>query len=208
MRRGRKPKTFYRKRRQFRGRRIRRKNRMLIHYFKRTYVRTQVITNAGFVPVYSNPGATIYNQYRLSDMPNYQDFTDLYDTYKICGIREKFVFEHNSSEIGSDEVPNLLTCNDFNDVTAPASENEMLEYSSFKVSRMDKPIKRYFRPTCSSTTSGVARFIKSTWIPTSVSANIHCGLKIAVNTNDTATGTTFGTVKIYTTYYIACRTPR
>lgn len=184
-----------------------------IHLFKRTVLQTVAITNAGFVGAQTLFG-TLGIEHQLDSLPNYSDFTNMYDSYKICGIKKKFVFNRNNADVqlttAGAELPMLLTVNDFNDKTDPANENAMLEYASFKQARLDRPVKRYFRPSIllGDGTSTTSNSVKSRWLSTADADAEHFGLKWAVNTVSTATGATIGTLKVYTTYYIACRTPR
>lgn len=201
-------------RRKYGNRQMIMKKGRIIHFFKRTFKQEVSITNAGFVAIPSETAAPRYNDFRLDQLPNYTDFTNLYDTYKICGIRRKYVFNRNSSDMGDTtaghEIPMLITVNDSNDTTALTNENEGLEYASFKQNRLDRPTKRYFRPFISSISAAVPNnnMVRSRWLSTAEPDYIHCGMKEAVDTISSAAGATIGTLCIYTTYYIACRTPK
>lgn len=95
----------YRRRRIFKRRpyrRVRRYKRRYvkrrpshIHYFKRTKVDEFTITNAGFVAIKSDVADGTYNAFQLDQLPNYAEFTELYDTYKICAIKQKFIYNRN-----------------------------------------------------------------------------------------------------------------
>lgn len=199
-------------RRKFGRRQMIMKKGRIIHFFKRSFKQEISITNSGFQAITSD--GTNYNDFKLNQLPNYSDFTNLYDTYKICGIRQKFVFNRNNADVSVTspitELPMLVTVNDFNDDGALANENEALEYSTFKQARLDRPIKRYFRPTEQTVAGGTTStdYMKSKWTSTEAPERIHRGLKVAVDTINSASGTTIGTLCIYTTYYVACRTPK
>lgn len=185
-----------------------------IHYFKRTYTYTVDVTgNANaFIPVLT-ASAGGYNRFRLSDCPNYGDFTDLYDSYKICGIKRKYVFNANSAEtnVSSYGLPRLVTVNDWNDITAAANESEMLEYASCKISRLDKVCKRFFKPTTtiSDAVQGNYQVQKREWFDCATGADQnHHGLKEALIINSTNEAERIGYLHIYTTLYLAFRSPR
>lgn len=188
---------------------VRVKNGRTIHYFKRTRVDSWLI-NEDFKPIPSYYNVTpSYNTFKLDHVPNYSDFTNLYDSYKICGIRRKYIFDRNTN-IATDvdtvrELPRLITVNDFNDQNALTSENEALQYASCKIRRLDRPISRYFRPTQLDYNGATTR--KSTWNSTATPNQVaFYGIKEAsVQQTDNVTT---GTLHIYTTYYVACRTPR
>lgn len=194
---------FYKK---YRGSRFNRRG-IKVHYFKRTVVSVSTdITNSGFQACIAGE---LNNT--LSELPNYTEFTDLYDSYKICAIKKKFVFNRNSAAVGTAgyEIPQLITVNDFNQSsTVLASESEALQYASYKSVPMTRPITRYFRPCQLFTATGVVNAVKSRWNPTANVAIEHVGLKHAYMTFNTSTGITLGQVKTYTTFYLACRTPK
>lgn len=196
-----KPRT-YRKRFSRAGSKRSSKRGILTHFFKRTAVtRVNVQIAGGF-------GTLGANQFTLASLPNYTEFTALYDTYKICGIRMKIVFNKDSSDVmSSNGLPQLITVNDFNDASGLTSEAEALQYASFKQRRMNAPISRYFRPTqlASGTTATDFQFVKSRWNSTINTGVPHLGMKMAITSPSTAT---LGEVVIYTTYYIACRSPK
>lgn len=205
---------FYRKKRIFKRKYYRRptlriKKGRVIHYFKRMKKDSFTITNAGFVAIQSDTSDAVYNDFRLAQLPNTSDFTNLYDNFKICGIKRKYIFNRNSADVNaSQEIPRLLTVNDFNDTGALASESEAMEYPLFKQSRLDRPTSRYWRPT-QTTQGGANMVVKSRWNETTNSDGAyHHGLKEAIITTDTATGTTFGTLDVYTTFYLAMRSPK
>jgi hypothetical protein len=208
-------KTFRKIRRPFKKYRgIRVKRGRNIHYFKRTFLQEVNITNAGFVGG-GTLGSSIETQ--LNNLPNHEDFTDLYDSYKICGVKKRFMFNRNTSDAGPTaagyEIPQLITVNDYNDKTDLSNQNKALEYASFKTSRLDRPITRYYKPAIAidilndaSSTAGM--ITKGRWISTAVVDVEHYGLKWAVDTINDATGQNVGTLRVYTTVYLACKTPR
>lgn len=190
-----------------------RRNKTFIHYFKRTTVQTVVITgNENFIQVIPSAPAAAYNDYRLNQLPNYTDFTDLYDSYRICAIKRKYVFDRNSAEtLSAVELPRLITVNDWNDTSALSTEAEALEYASCKITRLDKPTKRYFKPTTiiEDAVQGNAQVQRRKWFDCATGSDQkHLGLKEAVLMSNTNNQDGIGRLHIYTTFYIACRTPR
>lgn len=190
--------------RNYRRRTYKKKSVQKIHYFKRTKVDSiQVLDTTAFNAIYSNVATSVYNTFALNQLPNYTEWTSLYDQYKICGIRQKFVFDKNSSEMGAVGVPNLISVNDWNDTNALTDEAEALQYASYKSKRLDKPISRYFKPTMA-----VGQEIKkSQWIRTSNTSETHYGIKVA-HTQIAGEQTPIGYLKVFTTFYVACRTPK
>lgn len=111
-------------------------------------------------------------------------------------------------------MPSLVTVNDWNDGTALASEAEAMEYASFKSTRLNRVTKRYFKPTIAletntdTTTDANAVTMKNRWLSTAFTDVRHMGLKEGYVTSANTGADTLGYMKIYTTYYIACRSPR
>lgn len=177
-----------------------------VAFFKRTFLEEHTIQNAAWNPIEFDSRD---NDYRLSDLPNHTEFTNLYDEYKICGIKHKFIFEKNSSEAGSSTtniLPTLITVNDYNTASPLADENTALQYHSCKMSRLDKVRSRYFKPTSDVTavSSAQTASVKRQWINTAFPDYPHHGMLAAVTTSGTGTDT-LGILKVYTTYYVACR---
>lgn len=173
-----------------------------IHYYKRT-VRTQLsCVDNFFTPLVSSAG--VYNTYRLDQLPNYTDFTNLYDEYKINAISCKYIFDRNSSSIdNTGDIPRLLTVEDWNDATAPVGETEMLEYASFKSARLDKVVKRYFK--AHQVLSG--RTVSPQWNECTAAGvqTPHHGMKQGVVATANTGAVPLGLLNVYTTFYIACR---
>lgn len=191
--------------RRYRRRTYKKKGVQKVHFFKRVKVDEIAVSKASaFNPIYSDVAGTDYNTFNLAQLPNYTEFTALFDQYKICGIKQKYVFSRNSAEVGgSVELPNLVTVNDWNDTSALADEAEALQYASYKSKRLDYPISRFFRPTMA-----VGQEIKKAqWLRATNTSETHYGIKQAYTIADTAAAG-LGSMKIYTTFYIACRTPK
>jgi len=203
-----KPKKSFKKRRftkKYRGSRVGKKG-IATHYFKRTFVQEASISNTGFVSL-NTLGVSVETQ--LDNLPNFAEFTALYDTYKICAVKRKFMYNKNSAESinGNAEIPHLVTANDYTDNTAPANESELLQYASFKQSRLDKPVTRYYKP-CQLFSTNPIQITKSRWNPTDEPDVKHFGMKMAVDTINSLGGAILGTLRVYTTLYLAFRSPK
>lgn len=200
----RKPRRTYRRRFSRRGRRVGRTT-----FLKRTFKTSFPLTDSGFraIDINAAAGASVKQAYTLGNVSGYSNF-DLYDTIKLCAIKNKYIWNQNSSEVNSagDEIPYLLTVNDWNDGNEPGSEAVMLEYPSFKLTRLDRMTKRYFKPRLNSTNDNN---MKSGWMDESTASTVyHYGLKMAITTVGTTGLVPLGTLDVYTTYYIALRNPK
>lgn len=148
--------------------------------------------------------------FKLSDIPNVNDIINLFDYYKIVGVKLKFIYSHNSSDAGATfGIPNLVYTYDYDDANLPLNEDALLERNTTKIRRMDKPISMFIRPKINNeiynngVTSGYA-LQKGTnpYIDCNNSSVNHFGLKYGIVLN--AAQTANGILKLYATYYIKC----
>lgn len=208
-------KRTYRKRRNYtrrfkRNYRRSRRTGQRKYLFKRTVATTINLTtnSVGFYPL---PSAN--NQFKLSNLPSYTELTVLYDTYKICAVKRKYVFDRNMSSVSQGALPGppygmptLLTVNDYNDADTLTNEPQMLQYQTYKARRLDRVVSRYFKPRFFSSTSNIAA--TRGYITTVENSIVHYGLKTAVSVPVDVDEEPIGTLKIYDTYYISCKTVR
>lgn len=192
-----------------------------VHFFKRTALlhidmnpavlgTTAFWTNSGV----SGAGAT--SVFTLNDLPQNQEFSNLFDLYKICGVKMKFVFDKNdalSATGAGSSLPTLYFIRDQDDGTVPANINEMIQYESCKMKRLDKPCTFYVKPKISqmvyetAVTTAYATPKRNPWLDCANNDVAHYGCKWAIDFN-TAFGTSIGRLAIFMTYYIACKDVR
>lgn len=209
-------KRSYRKKRFFKKRTGIKRSRkgMNVHYIKRTSIKSVTLTNSTpFLAINSDSVGNAYNQFTLGQIPNFAEFQSLFDEYKICGIKLKFVFDKTDATMSTpNSMPELWTLYDNNDQAQIANETEALQYSSLKVKRMLYPISRYFRPYQNLVSGGpnaTTTQVKSKWNATTQADIVHTGIKMAVRQVLASTGTTVqGNINIYTTWYVGFRNPK
>lgn len=203
----RKTRKTYRKRRQFRKKFFRkRKTANGVHYFKRTMVSS--------FNTYDWPDVQHYvGNYTLAQLPNYAEFTSLFDEYKISRIKVKFIFSSNSQDVNTTAavhaLPNMITVVDHNDETALSSVSEYLEYPQAKIRRIDKPVSIYFRPKydLAAYTGGTYGYANTTgWISAEWNDVKHYGIKYCIDPIFYSTGQDVtGRIQVFTTYYMKMR---
>lgn len=187
-----------------------------VHFFKRSkfdefIIQTPASVGNFSLPLYSDTTNSVYNDFELKHLPDYTEISDLYDTYKICGVRQKFIFSANSSNVGTTltpiGMPNLVTVHDYNTNSALSTETEALQFTTYKSRRLDRPISRFFKPTQS--VVGFTQIVKRRWNPTTFPDIKHMGIRSFVQGyNFTTDVVTLGVLKVVTTYYVAMRTPK
>lgn len=193
--------SFHRKFKRY----TRRTKAVRVHYFKRTMVAEGLVKDWGW----SGYFAPSPYESKLEDLPNYTEFTALYDSYKICGIKKKFVFSKTSADVDGDatnELPVLVTINDYNDKVLLSSEAIALQYPSYKARRLDKVVSRYYKPSICLTEASKSGLMstKSRWLSTANPDVEHFGLKWAIETMGDTSQKNLGHLRVYTTFYIAC----
>ena len=94
-----------------------------------------------------NINPTLYGfNFSLNDLPNYTEFTALYDQYKINAVRFTMLPQQTQSiSIGSVNNPianaRVFSAIDYNDGSAPASVDELREYKTCKSTSILRPHK-------------------------------------------------------------------
>jgi hypothetical protein len=159
----------------------------------------------------------------LSNLPNYTEFTSLFDAYKISHVKALFIWDMNSaapvSAVGGVQtnfIPNLLTVLDNDDATPLASVADYCQYESFKVTRLDRPVTISFVPKVAGAIyaggafTGYSRPAVAPWIDAATVNAESYGLKYAVNGGmEGGAGTRqLGELSIYWTYTLQCKDVR
>jgi len=139
--------------------------------------------------------------YSLNELPNYTEFTDLFDQYRIQFVKVSFRLEQDPSaqSAAASVYPTLTTFNDFNDVTTPTSVNEFRERISKKITTLHpgKEVVRTIRPAITDELLKVPGGAAVTapkwkmWLPTASPDIQYIGMKWLIenwtNTNYTIT---------------------
>lgn len=111
------------------------------HHFKRTFVASAIT------------GATsdVLGAYAFSfnTLPNYTEYTALFDQYRVNKIVVKFVPDHDTSDVNNtaSSLSQFHTILDFNDSSAPASLASMFEYDTWKMTRGGRTHVRKWTPS-------------------------------------------------------------
>lgn len=195
--------AYRRKRMMKRGGASRQRN---VHYFKRKVVLGN-ITASNLAGVGSNGARAI--TFKLSDLPQYTDFTNLFDQYAITGVQLDFIpfadniswdVPGNGASIAFPGGP-LLIATDYDDAALPASASEMLARQNVKVIPVGRRHKMYLRPKIAETansTTVVSR--RAGWIDCDTPDSTHYGVKCWM-TAPNIPDTNFN-YQVWATYYV------
>lgn len=173
-------------------------NKMPITNIKRKCLKTDLAINNS---------QQITLNFTLADLPNASDFTNLFDFYRICGVKLQFIPQANSNDTGASDplsIPIFHYIADYDDSIGFANENQALEKEGIKTRRLDKPFNYYIVPRVSNeiynngVTTAYALNKKKQWIDGNSSGVAHFGLKAWVTTAAVYTLR----FKIYATYYL------
>lgn len=105
--------------------------------------------------------------FKLSDLDNYTEFTNLFDRYRICGI--KITFEPNITGFDANAgataftLPMLLTVVDHNDSANPGSMADLMQYRTLRKTRAHLTHTRYLKPAV--LTSAYESAVATAYIP-------------------------------------------
>lgn len=181
----------------------------VVHNFKRTLVASTLIYD------------TIVHQaamYTLNGLPNFTDFTSLFDQYRITGIKEKFIFDRTEATVGTAGtntiMPIMTHVIDIDDAAPFASEASYLQYETCKQNRLDRPVTRFFRPRCAQAVyqtggvfTGYGEGARKLWIDAASTTVEYYGFKYMIDGSTGGGGgvNVIGRLKRYITIYLQCK---
>lgn len=156
--------------------------------------------------------------FKLSDVVNYIEFTNLFDSYRIKGVSATIAMMA-ANQVGNGQwqyIPDLYYINDYDDGTPPPNYGVIQEYENCKVRKLsaEKTVKLYFKPkptgvvyTGNPVVPGYANTAPGQWLDCS-SANVeHYGLKMFVENYQTNLNG-MPPIRIQFKYYLEFRTVR
>ena len=158
-------------------------------------------------------------QFQLDDLPNVSDFSNLYDSYKLYGVKVQFFPIFNvTSDVPSANTrlspPMLYTYIDKDDAVVP-SIGEFMEFSNGKKRPFTRMLKEYVRPRITREVyrSAIATAYEVAQTPVKLDmayTNVpHYGLKWAlVIPSQQADTNIVWRMKVVLTYYFLTYTPK
>jgi len=180
-----------------------------VQYFKRSFWNP-----AGIVATANQINYSALT-FRLNQLPDFTDFTNLYDQYKICAVKVEIIpqFDTNT-QIGVGTVPtasHIMSQNfhiiDYDDAVVPTDINQLMQHQNLKRTPCNRVIKRFLKPKFADRifSNGIIDGFRPSkgFIDVQSPGVEHYGLKIAFASNPLTL--TYG---IRTTYYVACKNVR
>jgi hypothetical protein len=119
-------------------------------------------------------------QFKLSDLPGYTEFTQLFSMYKFEKIQIEWTPEYteltDASALSNAQNVRFNSAIILTDAAAPASVNELLQSQSLHATGITKQHKREWRPTILLGSTAPA----SVWLSRNLPSENHFGIKIAI----------------------------
>ena len=167
-----------------------------------------------------NGGLAVPNAYGL---PNFTEFTGLFDHYRIDKVCIEMFFTNNNSSMNSPSValPLWYSAKDMDDST-PITQTAMQQYQKCKMTQLGSSIPGYgkFKQTIvplpliqlyeTSVSTGYGNPPKPIWIDANDATVPHYGYKMCIDltNNNTVLDTVLGQVLFVFTYQISCKSTR
>lgn len=181
---------YYKKRRVYRKKRVFRRRRYgpskplgRTHVFKRTTYQSTISSAAAV----DSPGAI---DFRLNYLPNYDEFSNLFDEYFIASVKVMFIpikVQLNISPTYT--VPHFIFVIDKDDVSVPTNFDTLMQYPNVRIGQGNRRYTLKFGPRSSTAVyNGVtdAYSSKRQYIDCNNTAVPHYGVKYVMGKFDVA----------------------
>lgn len=187
---------------------------------------TSTILNASTVTLPSgsiwpgdNLAGTAQNQFtavhRLNQAMQSGDFTNLYDQYKITGVKATFLYQvSDSGATGASVLPTIMWSPDYDDIVAPTyPELRSKQNVKQRILTANAPFSVFYRPkTLTNVQSSNGALVPNAmltrgFLDSAYPAVDHCGLRFSLNNMYGSTGTS-AQLEIKFTYYLAFKNPQ
>lgn len=171
---------------------------------QRKFLYTRYSAAFGTLSILPGASSLAAYQFSLNDVPNYTEFTSLYDMYKINAVKVSFIPQQDAN-VSLSPVNNAIanarffSAIDYNDATAPTTVDELREYKSAKWTTILRTHTRYIHKPKILDGSG---YSISPWMATTSPSTNYYGLKVAVEDTQ-ATITTGFIYKIECKFYMS-----
>lgn len=153
--------------------------------------------------------------FKLDSVQDSNDFLNLFDRYKIIGVKLKFLYQCNlansDSTTGTNALPLLSYTFDADDATQPTQLEDVQkkQHCHQRILNGNGMFSIYYKPRIlkevyASAVSTGYNSAKATWLDTASQSIPHYGLKMWIN-NWNPGNTKFHQLTIYPTYYLALK---
>lgn len=167
---------------------------------------------AGALPFTTDVG--LASKYELSSAVDYTDLTQLFDRYKIVGIKLKVLYQSNIGDVGRTALPVLYYAWDGDDNQSPSSAESVTTkaYCKTRILNGNREFSIYFKPRVAKelnqgpfAATGQSSE-KAPWVDSNSPSVPHFGMKFwLANFVNGAVDAPTALLRIQPTYYLALR---
>lgn len=198
--------TTRRRRRTYRKPRMTRSVQSQVHRFCRSYESHLISGNAAHLP-YQDPNG----HFQFTSLPNYTEFSNLFDQYKVTFLSVSYFLEQDPSAqtAATSFYPKVYWVRNYDQVTTPLlSLNQMREHTRMRMRILTptRPVTIKYKPNIlsesyrtGSSTGFTPRY--NQWIDMEATNQIHLGRSVCI---DDLTNTNYK-VRVLVKVWFACR---
>ena len=138
--------------------------------------------------------------FSLDSLPQYTDFTNLFDMYRITKVEIDWLPEYteltDAALVSNAVNVRFNSAVDLADDAAPSSVDEILQYQQLVSTGITRPHARSWKPTINMSETNIPCYC---WVPTSEAGRKHHALKVAIPPTGVAM-----TFRSRVKYYVEC----
>nr|WAE43196.1 MAG: capsid protein [Cressdnaviricota sp.] len=156
--------------------------------------------------------------FNIAQLPNYTEFTQLFDQYRITQIKMTWTNQANTYQGNNTptlSAPSLMTCLDYDDGTALLQRNDFLQYETYKARPFIGTHSLYVKPKVATAvyvgalTTGYAQTYGNPWVDSANPSTPYYGCKWALIWPSVGDGATvLGVINLDIQFTIECRDTR
>nr|WPR18779.1 MAG: capsid protein [Chemarfal virus 102] len=122
---------------------IRKTLKQPVQYFKRSAWLPNWLTTAAGADSFASIN------FRINQLPQFTEFTQLYDQYKINGVKLEIIPQYDSANvgaIGTNQISQNYLINDYDDVLVPTTMDTLMQNQTVKRCPSTAVMKHYIKP--------------------------------------------------------------
>lgn len=171
-----------------------------------SFVRTKQLTSINLQTASDTLGRITF---QLDNLDNYTEFTNLFQQFRILGVKLTFVpyvTSNDANPIATTYVmPNIHTVIDHDDSGTPANLAEIMQFRNHRMTRLNRVHSRYIKPSILMSayeTALTSAYIPKwkQWVSTDDYTTPHYGLKYFIDQSSTAL-----TIRVFAKFYFQCK---
>lgn len=169
-------------------------------------------STATTVTILDSPFQGYGYSWSFAGVTGYSEFQAVFDSYRITGVEMSWFPEANSAQVAVGSatavLPLMYIAPDYNDATAPATADVLLEHEDLMMKRVDEKWRIFVKPRAQiamysgGVFTGYMESKVPQWISTSSPSVLHYGLKWATRSAEPGTGSAIMRGTMIAKYYL------